>query len=190
MKTIPTPPKPWAVPNPKAFVLGCDPTAFYKDAQGTRSLILFNTVFDLGGSDLRYFAAIHNNLLELDLDYTLNLYVQNLITDYQTEETSKNKQWNLFAKESIPDRRAEFDKIDPDVKLPVFLTSERLYKVLMNPGEKLLSASALYQSENVVIPAEKNLLGRPLIALYRHPSYNYNKQPEYFKRVKNVLNTF
>jgi hypothetical protein len=69
------------------------------------------------------------------------------------------------------------------------MTSERLYKVLINPGEKLLSASALYQSEVVVIPAVKNLLGRPLIALYRHPSYNSNKQPEYFTRVKKVLNS-
>jgi hypothetical protein len=60
----------------------------------------------------------------------------------------------------------------------------------MNPGEKLLSASELYQSEDVVIPPEKNLLGRPLIALYRHPRYNCNKQPVYFKRIKNVLNAF
>lgn len=189
MKTKPPPPKPWIGSKPKAFVLGCDPTAFDINSNGERGPVLFYTVFNLGGSDLRYFASIQKNLGKLGLENTMYLYVQNLIPDYQDEETSKNKQWNLFAKESIPDRRAEFDKIDPDVKLPVFLTSERLYKVLMNPGEKLLSASALYQSENVMIPAEKNLLGRPLIALYRHPSYNYNKQPEYFKRVKNILNS-
>jgi hypothetical protein len=40
-----------------------------------------------------------------------------------------------------------------------------------------------------MIPAEKNLLDRPLIALYRHPRYNSNKQPEYFTRVKKVLNS-
>ena len=189
MKTIPPPPKPWIVPNPKAFVLGCDPTAFYTNSKGERCPILFNTVFNLGCSDLRYFASIQKNLGKLGFEDTTHLYVQNLVTDYQTEETSKNKQWNKLAISSIPDRRAEFDKLDSNSELPVFLTSERLYKVLMNPGEKLLSASELYQSEDVVIPAEKNLLGRPLIALYRHPRYNCNNQCMYFIRVKGFLNT-
>lgn len=190
MKNSPTPPKPWIVPNPKAFVLGCDPTAFYTNSNGERCPVLFNTVFNLGGSDLRYFASIQKNLGKLGLENSMYLYVQNLIPDYQDEETSKYKQWNKLAKLFIQERLTEFNNVDPYGKLPVFLTSERLYKVLMNPGEKILSASALYQSENVVISAVQNLLGRPLIALYRHPSYNYNKQPEYFKRVKNVLNTF
>lgn len=189
MKTKPPPPKPWIGSKPKAFVLGCDSTAFYTNSNGERCPVLFNTVFNLGGSDLRYFASIQKNLGKLGLENSMYLYVQNLIPDYQDDETSKNKQWNKLAKQYIPERRAEFDKIDPDGKLPVFLTSERLYKVLMNRGEKLLSASALYQTENVMIPAEKNLLGRPLIALYRHPRYNSNKQPEYFTRVKKVLNS-
>lgn len=189
MRPSPSPPKPWIVANPRAFLLGCDPTAFFTDPAGNKIPILFKNVFDLGeGGDFRYFAAIHYNLLELELDYISDVYVQNLVTDYQPAETSKNKDWNRTALESIQERKEEFDDVDPTGKIPTFLTSERLYKVLMNPGEKLLSASELYQSKDVVIPAEKNQLGRPLIALYRHPGYKHDKQAEYYKRVKNNLN--
>lgn len=185
----PMPPKAWLVEHPKAFVLGCDPTAFHTDSKGLRTMIHFNTVFNLGGSDLRYFAAINNCLKKLNLNFEVDLYVQNLVTAYQQEETSKNKQWNELAKSLIPERRAEFDKIDPDGKLPVFLTSERLYRVLLNDGEPLLPAAELYQLQDVMIPAEKNKLGRPLIALYRHPKYNFSRQKDYFERVKNALNS-
>jgi hypothetical protein len=183
------PPVPWKVEHPRAFVLGCDPTAFYTDAMGIRKLIVLKTVFDLGGSDFRYFSAININLLEMDLNYETEIYVQNLIVDYQPAETTKNKNWNNEALKNIDLRKKEFDDVDPSGKVPVFLTSERLYKVLMNFGEPFLSAYELYQQEDVIIPAERNQLGRPLIALYRHPRYHSTKQKDYFNRVKNILNT-
>jgi hypothetical protein len=109
------------------------------------------------------------------------------VVDYQAEETSRNKNWNREALKNIAPRKLEFDAVDPAGRVPVFLTSERLYKVLMNEGEPLLTATELYHQDNVVIPAEKNKLGRPLIALYRHPRYNTREKVGYFCRVKNAL---
>lgn len=186
LKSMP-PPAAWKVANPRAFVLGCDPTAYYTDADGKRYPLVFKHVFDLGGPDLRYFSAINNNLLELGLDYETDIYVQNMVVDYQPDETTKNKNWNNEALKSIEQRKKEFDDVDPTGRVPVFLTAERLYKVLMNAGEPLLTAKELYEQEIVMIPAVKNKLGRPLIALYRHPRYNYKNQEPYFKRVREAF---
>jgi len=182
------PPKPWIVSNPKAFVLGCDPTAFYTDKNGIKLPLIFKAVFDIDGPDDRYFSGIRNNLLELNLHYETDVYVQNLVVDYQAEETSRNKNWNNEALKSIVRRKKELDDVDSSGTVPVFLTSERLYKVLMNSGEPLLSASELYHQQNVMIPGDNNQLGRPLIALYRHPKYYYKNQEPYFKRVREALN--
>jgi hypothetical protein len=187
-KPKPPPPLAWKVEHPKAFVLGCDPTAFYTDQVGKKIPILFKTVFDIGGHDPRYFMSIRKNLIALDINSEADVYVQNLVTNFQPAETSKNKNWNVDALMSIPERKIEFDGVDSMCRIPVFLTSERLYKVLMNDDEPLLSASALYQEQDVLLPAEKNKLGRPLIALHRHPRYNHKSQEPYFKRVKEVLN--
>jgi len=187
MKNSPPPPKPWIVDHPKAFVLGCDPTAFYVEPDGKKLPLVFKTVFDIDGPDGRYFSGIRNNLLVLDLHFETDVYVQNLVVDYQPAETSKNKNWNNEALKSISDRKHEFDAVDPSGRVPVFLTSERLYKVLMNEGKPLATATELYQQENVVIPAEKNKLGRPMIALYRHPKYHYKKQNPYFVKVRKAL---
>lgn len=186
LKSMP-PPAAWKVANPRAFVLGCDPTAYYTDADGKRYPLVFKHVFDLGGPDLRYFSAINNNLLELGLDYETDIYVQNMVVDYQPDETTKNKNWNNEALKSIEQRKKEFDDVDPTGRVPVFLTAERLYKVLMNAGEPLLPAKELYKQESVMIPADKNKLDRPLIALYRHPRYNYKNQEPYFKRVSKAF---
>ena len=187
------PPKPWIVPNPVAFVLGCDPTAFKADDKvkpmEERKPIFFRTVFGLD-TGLKYFGGINANLDALGLKYKTNTYIQNLVTDYQVEETSKNKEWDKTASGSIDGRKMEFDTIDPTKKIPVLLTSERLYKLLMNAGEPLLTAKKLYEQESVMIPADKNKLGRPLIALYRHPRYHNSKQKAYFNSVKSALNHF
>lgn len=191
MKNKLPPPKPWIVDNPKAFVLGCDPTAFMAEDKGKaveeRRPIPFMTVFGLDDG-LKYFRGINANLDAIGLNSETDVYIQNLVTDYQNDETSKNKEWDKAAYKSIEARKMEFDSIDPLFKIPVLLTSERLYKVLMNDGEPLLSAAALYEKQDVLLPAEKNKLGRPLIALYRHPSYNHKSQEPYCKRVKEALN--
>jgi hypothetical protein len=164
--------------NIKAFVLGCDPTA--KDKSSIRKDFQF--VFDIG-NDNRYFAAIlaNLNLLGISLE---EIYVQNLVTDYQKEETAKNKEWQKKAEKEIPFRRQEFDSFDPSFTIPVFITSAHLYKALINPSEKVYTAKELYTNENLTpIKAEQNKLKRPLIPLFRHFAYNLSKHDEYKNRI-------
>lgn len=185
-------PKPYISLSPKAFVLGCDPTAFKaedkKKPAKERMPIPFKTVFGLDDG-LKYFGVINANLSTLGLDYKTDVYIQNLVINFQDEETSKNKNWESNAINAIPARKQEFDKIDPSHKLPVFLTSEQLYKVLLNKNEPRLNPCDLYKLEDIVISAKKNMLGRPLIALYRHWAYSLNneKRVEYRNKVKSYL---
>jgi len=178
------PPKPWIVDQPKAFVLGCDPTAFYKNGAPRKFEYVFN-LQDKG--DKRYFAGILKNLKAFGLGLDC-IYVQNLVTDYQPTETSKNKNWNNEALKSIPLRRKEFDDVDPTGNLPVFLTSQHLYKVLLNDGIQPETPATLYK-ESMPIPAMQNKLGRPLVVLYRHYKYAMDKHPVYQEMIKkNFLN--
>lgn len=183
----------------KAFVLGCDPTAFSKEdmkdyKNGTikaedREHLLLDFVFDIGG-DERYFAGIQANMEALNIKMD-NIYIQNLITKFQKYLTSeKPKEWEKEAVKCIDERSDEFHKADPTNKVPVFLTSYLLYKVLMKPkdGEKLKTAAALYEpGGGAVIPAEDNWLGRPLVPLFRHTAYSSKNRKEYFERVKKEL---
>lgn len=185
------PPKPWIVSNPKAFVLGCDPTAYSSEERKKdytiRQHIIFDTVFDLS-KGLKYFRKINDNLKALNLSRRY-VYVQNLVIDYQKEETSKNKEWVSIAEPYIKERKAEFDRINSGRKVPVFLTSELLLKVLLNNPKDYLKPLQLYSSDNeFYIPAEKNRLGRPLIPLYRHQDYALEKWPEYSERIRKEFN--
>lgn len=175
------------IPNPycadlkniRAFVLGCDPTGF--DKNGNR--IEFETVFGIG-KDARYFAGIRSNLDRLGIKMDL-IYVQNLITEYQEKESAKNKEWLAIAEPFILARHAEFDLVDPSRTLPVFLTSELLYKALLGNSEKLYSPGGLYHLQTTIpIPAADNKLLRPLIPLYRHGAYSLKKHPDYVQRIK------
>lgn len=174
--------------NIKAFVLGCDPTAF--DTKRVR--IVFDNVFGIkedncNNGDNRYFSSILKNLNELDLSLD-NIYVQNLVTDYQNMETGKNNQWKKIAKKYIPARKQELDEKDPSGLIPVFLTSEYLYKVLINEGQVIHSAKELYENEELVpIKAQSNLLERPLIPLYRHMDYNFSIKKDYKERIKKLI---
>ncbi len=166
----------------KAFVLGCDPTAFDKD----ENRLEFEYVFDLG-NDERYFSGVVENLKQVGLSIG-EIYVQNLVTDYQNQETGKNHQWEQIASGYIAERKKEFDKIDPKGEIPVFLTSEVLYKVLLNPDEEQYKASQLYNSQKLLpISAKFNLLSRPLIPLYRHWNYKLKKWPQFSNAIKSLF---
>ena len=168
----------------KAIVLGCDPTAFDKD----HKRLEFEFVFDLG-NDERYFAGVLANLEQVDLSVD-DIYVQNLVSEYQDDETSKNEQWQQTARACISERKKEFDRLDPERRMPVFLTSEELYKVLLNPEDEKLKAVQLYNfPELLPIPGESNLLGRPLIPLYRHWNYNLKKWTHYNEQVKRLFDS-
>jgi hypothetical protein len=179
------PPKPHIPPKAsiKAFVLGCDPTAFDKK----RNRRVFNYVFDIEG-DKWYFDGILKNLEAVGLCMDC-IYVDNLVTGYQEEETAKNKNWGSIAAREIPLRKQEFDAIDPSGKLlPVFLTSQHLYKVLLNEGIQPKTPTAIYKGA-IPVKAEDNKLGRPLVALYRHYKYAVDKHPVYQEMIKkNILN--
>jgi hypothetical protein len=124
-------PKPYFNANNtiKAFVLGCDPTAFDKN----KKLLHFEYVFDLN-NDNRYFSGISTNLECINLDLEC-VYVQNLVTDYLDKCTAENKAWKSIALQYIEPRKKEFDKIDPTGKIPVLLTSGLLYDVLLNEDQ-------------------------------------------------------
>lgn len=179
------------IPNPfytgkstmKAFVLGCDPTAFNK----SKKRLKFNTVFDISG-DKRYFAGIFRNLKELKLTMD-DIYVQNLIPEYRDVESSKDKNWVRAAQRFINARKTEFDKIDPSCKVPVFLTSELIYKALLNDNETPRPASDMYNDpEQFIIPASINKLGRPLLPFYRHFAYSMKNKPEIAAKIREVFN--
>ncbi len=179
-------PKPYIneINSIKAFVLGCDPTAFDKN----KNLIKFEYVFGIL-KDKRYFAGINSSLGKIGLDQEC-VYIQNLITNYQDKVTADNKRWKDIAKEEIEPRKLEFDRFDPEHKLPVFITSKLLYDVLLNENEVCYTAKELYQlkTEIPILP-EKNKLYRPLIPLFRHPAYmlSNHKQTEYVKRLNIYL---
>jgi hypothetical protein len=167
--------------NIKAFVLGCDPTAFNKN----KELKVFNKAFGLEKESKNpYFARILSNLKLIGI--TLNdIYVQNLIPEYQELESSKNKKWMKTASLNILPRKEEFDVIDPNHSIPVFLTSELLYIALIKEGRQKYKAIDFYKNPELVpIPADASKLARPLIPFYRHYSYNLNRYPEYIQRLK------
>lgn len=119
-----------------------------------------------------------DNLKELGLELE-NVYVQNLLTEVQNQETSKNKEWFKLAEQAIPERKKEFDKIDPTSIIPVFLTSHHLYRALINPGEKVSKPREIYKAQDIIISANQNKLCRPLLPLYRHPAYSLKANENY-----------
>lgn len=179
----PTPPKPHIPKNLRAFVLGCDPTAFFDKEK--KVLREFRMVFGLD-KDRRYFAGILSNLEALGLGLD-DVYVQNLVTEYLGKETSNNKkEWRQKARESVGDRKKEFDLVDPSGKIPVFLTSYLLFEVLLNEGLKRKKAKELYDGIEI-IPASSNQLNRPLVPLFRHYTYGYKYKLEYFNKVAELF---
>lgn len=173
-------PKPHIPENPRAFVLGCDPTAFDKNGNRLEIKTVFNI---LEKEDKRPFSRTHLNLQALILGLN-DVYVQNLVTQYLEKETSQNKKlWKQKARESIADRKKEFDKVDPSGQLPVFLTSWLLYEVILNDDLKPKTPKMLYEAAEI-IPGSQNQLGRPLIPLFRHQLYKLSKWEEYTEKVK------
>ncbi len=178
------PPKPFCFSPKKikVFVLGCDPTNFSDNGKPVQLDFVFGIT-----QDYRYFKGILTNLNQLGL-HLEDIYVQNLVTEYQEQETSKNKNWKATAKRFIQDRGREFDLVDASSEKPVFITSKILYDVLLKPTEKVADAKDLYDLRiPVPIPAEANWLGRTLIPLFRHHKYQLKNYPKYIQHIKAVL---
>ena len=148
----------------KAIVLGCDPTNTH-----TKSMPFVFGFHSPHKEAPKFFSGIEENLQQIGLDHTC-VYIQNLCRNYFDQESSDNKVWKEVAQLWIPRLKEELHNL-PDER-PVFLTSELLYKVLLNEGLKPYSASELYSNlELTPIPAKDNRLNLPLLPLYRHHEY-------------------
>ena len=164
----------------KAIVVGADPS--------TNDKIRFETVFDLGGDDKRYFAGIKKNLNAIGLTLD-NVYVQNFCQNYFTLTTYKQRKnwlrasgiWYYFLREEL-DKKFE-------LTIPILATSELILRRLLEFEEK--NARFYYEHPDSV-PVESSIVisGRNIFPFYRHWRYNLqrpewqdysNKLKEYFK---------
>ena len=169
--------------NVKAFVLGADPSNFSEKGKTK----ILTTVFGIGDGDRRYFSGILKNLNMIGLSLE-DIYVQNLITDYLKEETTKNKRWEFIAKDYIEDRKLEFDGIDKTGNIPVLVTAERIYKFLINDDIIYHKAAEFYNCQaDIPINSGDNKLGRPLIPFYRNHKYSLNNWEDYKNRIIEII---
>lgn len=167
----------------KAFVLGADPTNYSDHGREVN----LNFAFGIG-QNAGYFWLILENLKQLGF-HLEDLYIQNLLPDYQVQETSDNKSFIADASNNTKKIASEFNKYDPSKKLSVFLTAEDIYKAVLNDNEKKISAEEIYKLEiEIPIPANMNKLSRPLIPLFRHQKYLLSEWPEYTKWIKSYVN--
>ena len=170
----------------KAIVLGTDPSNF-TDKGKTKIL---TKAFGIGDGDSGYFRNILNNLKQIGLGLE-DIYVDNLIQNYLNLETSKNKNWIKIAKENIPDCLSILDRIDKKRKIPVLITAEVIYKVLLNDDVRPTTAEELYTGNFAIpiIPKENKLL-RPIIPFYRHYEYSLDKHDSYRNKIKSLFDKF
>jgi hypothetical protein len=161
------------IDSPKAILLGCDPT-------NIKYNICFEHVFALERTHKefeRFVSDWDESLKAIDLSFE-TIYTQNLCRNYFKEETGKNKIWYEAADFWIPYLIHELKQFDENI--PVLLSSETIYKALLNKGEKPIGASDFYNLVvEIPIPPEKNKLNRFLIPFYRHRKYSINNYPEY-----------
>jgi len=153
-------------PNPnlgniKAILLGCDPSN--KHSQELPYVFAINSglrIFERFLNDLR------SNLSEIGLNFE-SVYSQNLCRNYFKEETYMNPDWKNAAKYWIPILKEELTMFD--VNIPVLLTSEILYKVLIEKGVRKHKAADFYNCRvDIPVPISNNKLERPLIPFYRN----------------------
>ncbi len=171
----------------QAIYLGCDPT-------NLKYNIHFPYVFahNYAGNEFKQFIKMHMEQLKaIDLKWE-TVYTQNLCRNYFDLETGVNKIWKKVAEEFWVERmKEELSVFDP--KIPVLLTSQLLLEVLGDKKTSKYTAPEIYECKREIpIPADKNKLGRPLIALYRGKNPNYKvsyhlKYKEWDKYRKSII---
>jgi hypothetical protein len=103
-------------------------------------------------------------------------------------ETSKNKEWKRVAQENTSLCLARLDLVDKKRKIPVFVTAEVIYKVLLNDGVKRKSAKELYAESSLIpIPPNENKLLRPMIPFFRHQDYLLSKHNSYKEKIRRLI---
>lgn len=160
----------------KAIILGADPSHI---VDGKPKLI--DTVFGLDKEKSPYWTSMQRNIDQLQNLTRENVYVQNICRNYFTKETSNNKAWKTIATDYwLKLLKTELDK-EFDEKIPVLMTTEFLLHALKKDKGKV-KATDIYENCKV-FPKDENLLGRELIAFYRHHKYSLKNWDEY----RNVL---
>lgn len=181
--------KKYSVPSPfcidkkkvKGIILGCDPSN--RSENGNTKIL--KTVFGIGTGDHRYFRDILSNIKAIGLGLE-DIYVQNVIPFYMKNETINNKLWNDIAEMVLSDLIDELDSFDKKRKLPVFMTSEIIYKFLLFNIKDYHKPKDLYNiMEYVPIDKKLNKLGRKLFPLYRH--FHYSLTTDRFKNYKKLI---
>jgi hypothetical protein len=173
----------------KAIVLGTDPSYYPEKGKEFRKI---QYVFELETYKEKrnnpYFDPTLNNLEAIGLGLD-SVYVENLCRNYFHKITYQNKDvWKQAAEIWIPLIKVELDQKFSNKNIPVLLTTEILYHVLMNDESLIKPAKDLYAREGLVpISADQNKFGRPLIPLYRHYEYELKRHTEYRDRVKKML---
>lgn len=181
---IPLPkPYPDNIESPKAILLGCDPT-------NLKYNIRFEYVFALERTHPEFDSFLKkwdDSLKAIGLTFE-NIYTQNLCRNYFSEETSGNKIWDEAAQFWIPYLKDELSRFD--INVPVLMSSEKIYKVLLCYEKDYLKPEFMYSNPALIpLPPEKNKLERPLIPFYRHPKYdiNFEKWNDYKKRLLELI---
>lgn len=157
----------------KAIYLGCDPS--------NKHCRKLDHVFALPNGDppifRRMVTRLGENLRQVGLSWE-NVFVQNLCRNYFELETATNTLlWNAVAARWIPILRDELNQFKSDI--PVLLSAEVLYRILLNEGVKPNKAMEFYtcrEGAMIPLPADANQLGRPLIPFYRHWHYDLMKK--------------
>lgn len=166
--------------NVKAIILGADPSNFSNSGETVK----IKTVFDLGGQDERYFRSILSNINEVGLNLK-NIYVQNLVRNFMTEETAKNKLWLYFVELWKPLLKQDLDLLNPDKEIPVFATAECILNSLLNPDVKKIPAKEYFE-KCIVIKPEQNYLERIIIPCFRR-HYPYKDYPSCVEHIKKYV---
>ena len=176
-------PKPYADGKEtiKAIVLGADPTHI---VNGEPKWL--EKVFQLNNPKTPYWRSIQYNIDQLEGLTLEHLYVQNLCRNYFTQETSKNKHWTEIARNYwAPFLKQELDeKFDESV--PVLMTTEFILHSLLKDLTIKINASDIY-TNHILIKKEDNLLGRELIAFYRHHRYSLTNWSSYKIFIENQI---
>jgi len=135
-------PKPYCknLDTVKAILLGCDPTN--KFSANLPYVFALESGLPIFNS---FIAHWERSLNEIGLSLN-NVYIQNLCKNYFVTETSCNRKWDKVARFWIPYLKEELCMFPKNI--PVLLSSERLYKVLLNDDVGANKAIEIYQGKS------------------------------------------
>lgn len=172
----------------RAIVLGTDPSYKLKGGvQFNKLQYVFEMDHYRTNKHNPFFDSILENLKLVGLDLS-SVFVENVCRNYFTKVTYENDIWKEAAAIWVPHLAVELDRRFPDKNIPVLMTTEIIYHVLLNDANLIRSSRDLYKIESAVpIYDDQNKLGRPLIPFYRHYEHKLTRHTEYKDRIKKIF---